>query len=152
MGEVMKKKVKTIGIDLLLLGIVLFLSLLFHAVFIAGPLRAMEHEDKLFVETFVLKEDLENTEYLNRFSLKNTYYILKDKENLYYFDQDYKESGSHQYIPLTNAYEKAQELGFKKKDVSYGVYDEKIVFNLERKNHVVFLDLETLEVVFEFGG
>lgn len=148
----MKDKVKYILVDIALIFVVFILLLIFHTVFIAGPRRVMEHEDNLYVEAFSKQEKIQNIEFQNRFSLSKTYYIAKDKNNLYYFDQDLKETGKTPYVSLEKVVEKAQELGFEKKHVSYGVFDKEIVFNLERKGHVIFLDINDLNILFEFGG
>lgn len=148
----MKDKAKVILVDLTLFLVVLFLLLLIHAVFIAGPIRVMEHEDNLYVEAFEKQERTSNLELQNRFTLSKTYYVVKKDKELIYFDQDLKEQGVHAYVPLSDAFEKAASLGFKEKHVSYGVFNHEIVFNLEKKNHIIFLDLDDLDVLFEFGG
>lgn len=148
----MKSKLKEIGIDIALLIVILILLLTFHAVFIAGPKRAMEHEDALFAQTFIEAEKLENAHFENRFSLSSIYYIVSDKTKLYYFDQDFEDQGFSPYVSLETAYPVAERLGFSPKQVSYGVFNNQIVFSLEKKNTIVFLDLESLEMVFEFGG
>lgn len=148
----MKKKAKNIGINIFLISVILMLLLTFHAVFIAGPLRAMEHEDNQIVQEYVRSRKLNNTEYLNRFSLDKTYYLIKDGANITFFDTYYRTTGTQEYVALDKVYDKAESLGFTKKQVSYGVYNEAVVFNLEKKGHIVFIDMNTMEVILDFGG
>lgn len=148
----MKKKAKNIGINIFLISVILMLLLTFHAVFIAGPLRAMEHEDNQIVSEYVRSRKLSNTQYLNRFTLDKTYYFIKDGSNITFFDTYYRTTGTQAYVALDTVYEKAESLGFTQKQVSYGVYNDTVVFNLEKKGRIVFVDMNTLEVILDFGG
>lgn len=148
----MKEKLKDIWIDIVLIIGILFLLLVIHTVFIAGPIRVMEHEDNLYVEAYEGKHQLKDLELCNRFSLSKTYYIAKDAKHLYYFDENIKEEGKRDYKALDEAHVVAQDLGFKEKHLKYGVYDKTIVYALEKKDHIIFLDMDDLKIVFEFGG
>ena len=148
----MNKKIKNILIDVGLVGVILLLLLIFHSVFIAGPLRAQEHEQDLFVSAFKDQYKLTNVEFLNRFSLDEPYYIIKDSSKIYGFNKNYTKVITSSIKPLSNAEEKAKELGFSSKNIQYGIYEGKIVFSIEDKSHIVFLDLDTLDVLLDFGG
>lgn len=148
----MKSKIKNVLIDLLLVMVVLLLLLLFHAGFIAGPLRAMEKENKLYVEAYEKVSEISNTEFMNRFSLSDIYYVVKYEDELHWFNQAMDKVGKQAYMPYDNVFAKAETLGFKESEISYGVFNDKVVYALEKKGHIVFLDLESHDIVFEFGG
>lgn len=148
----MKEKIKAISLDVFLVFLVLFLFLVFHVVYIAGPKRVMEHEDRLFIEAFQQKEKLKNLEYVNRFSLDKIYYIAKDENTIYYFDENMVFSEKAIYKAPDSALAKGESWGFSARHMSYGVFNKELVYRFEKKNHIIFLDYETLDVVFEFGG
>lgn len=148
----MKSRFKTILLNTFLIGVILILLLLFHIGFIAGPNRVLEHESNIHVEAFSEAHDLKHPELLNRFSLDEVYYIVRDGNNLYWFNQEMTRFDERTYESLDKAFEMANDLGYKDKDVNYGVYKGKFVYTLEKKTHYIYLDMDTLEVVLEFGG
>ena len=148
----MNKRVKNILLNMFLILVIIFILLLFHVGFIAGPNRAHEHEDHLYVEAFETQHNLENVTLLNRFSLDDTYYIVRLGRDMYWFNQALNQFDKTDYIALDSVYETASLLGFDQDEVMYGIYDKQIVFALESELQFVYLNIETLEVVFEFGG
>lgn len=145
----MKTKFKRVLLNFLLVLVILILLLLFHAGFIAGPIRVKEHEDKLFVEAFATQMKLKDVELLDRFVLDEVYYVVRSKDKMYWFNKDFSRYGEQDFISKEGVLEEFDDLGY---DVGYGVYDDQIVFTFEKSVHYVFLDVETLEKVFEFGG
>jgi hypothetical protein len=145
----MQKKLKNILVDLGLLVIVFFIMFLFHAVFIAGPLRAQEYEQELFVDAFTQLYDLENIKIMNRFALDEIYYVVRDDTSLYAFNGAYTKVYKENYVSLDKVYSLASELGFNKSQVKYGVFGDTIVFSLEKSDRIVMVDMDNLEIVFE---
>lgn len=152
----MKKKTKekliSILISLGLLGLIFFVLLLIHSVFIAGPNRVFEHEAKLYGDSYAERRNLRNYEYMNRFSLDDVYHIIKANDELHFFNEKYTRSGRTPYKSIDDILSFAQDLGFEKEDIQYGVYKNQIVYSLEKPEHIVLIDLEKLEVVLEFGA
>lgn len=150
----MKERVKDILIDLGLIATIFMLVVIFHAVFIAGPRRAYEHEDALYVRAFEDYKRLSNLNLENRFHYDDTYYIVSDtsKKTLYWFRKNLEEVGSQPYASLDAVLNKAVEWQFDPESIRYGVYNERIVYSLEDGRRIVFVDMETFEVLFSYGG
>lgn len=148
----MKNRLRTISINIFLVGVIIILLLLFHLGFIAGPIRVMEHETRLHIEAFSTAHDLKDPELLNRFSLDEVYYIIKDGKDMYWFNQEMTRFDTASYESLEKAYQVANDLGYENKDVNYGVYKGAFVYTLEKDTHYIYLDMNTLEIVLEFGG
>lgn len=145
----MQKKLKNILINLGLLGVVFFIMLLFHAVFIAGPFRAQEYEEKLFVDAFAERYQLSNVELMNRFALDEIYYVVSADSSLYAFNSSYTKVYKHDFVDKNKVVDLATNMGFKDTDIKYGVFADEIVFSLEKSSRVVMVDLVSLEIVFE---
>lgn len=148
----MNKRYKNIILNLFLLLVIGILLLLFHAGFIAGPRRVVEHENKVHMDAFASAHKLENPTFMNRFVLKEVYYIIEDEGTLYWFTQDMHAYGEHDYVSLSVIEDKILELGFEMDDAGYGVLDGELVFTLESNVNFVYLNMDTYEIVLEMGG
>ena len=104
------------------------------------------------MEAYSEKYKVRNLEFVTDFYFDETYYIVKDSDQLYWFNKELTKTDSAPLIGLDKAYEKAKELGFDQKNVDYGVYKGEIIFSLESKEKIVFLNVDTLDIEFEFGG
>lgn len=150
----MKERIKNIFIDLGLLATIFLLVVVFHAVFIAGPRRAYEHEDALYIQAFEDYKRLSNLNLENRFHYDDTYYIVSNasKTKLYWFKKGLEADGEQPYSDLDAVLKQAELWHFEKDSIRYGVYNGRIVYSLEDGERIVFVDLESFEIVFSYGG
>ena len=152
----MKNKYKNITTNLLLSVLILVTLWGGYVVFIGGPAQAYKEEDRLFVQSIVDQEGFDQAILLNRFSYDRVYYIVAakkdDKEIITWFSSDFELIASKENVGFEPVLTLASNFGVPESDLSYGVYNKRLVYVLKNKTAEVFVDAETLEIVFHFGG
>lgn len=149
----MKEKLKNYLINSLLILAILLVSYFGFNVFISGPNRAYEHEDKLYVEAFESYKDMNNLILLSRFSFDEVYYIVSDKGStkIYWFNRDITKHGEYIYASDADVKAWAESKGYTNFVVSYGVYKESLVYVVKTQDQELFVSPDTYEVVMSLG-
>lgn len=149
----MLKKYKNLWISLGLLFAIALVLLLGYAGFIAGPFRAYEKEDRLYLSAYAEQYDVKKVELLNRFTYDKVYYIvLENDQDIVVFDQSFKTVKRFPYEPLDKVKSIAQDLSFKTDEISYGYYHEDLVFVLKNKASEIFITVDDLKLVYHLGS
>lgn len=153
----MKKTGRTFAINLLLILVIVILLGVGYLWFIGGPSRAYDKQDELYVLEFLEGEDYDEARMVSRFSFDTVYYILEVKENdfssLVWFDHTFERSGVHDNVGFEPVFELADKYGVDRESISFGVYEDKLVYVLRRKDMFeIFVSVDTLEIVLHIGG
>ncbi|CAM3584350.1 transporter [Erysipelothrix urinaevulpis] len=152
----MNINIKQISKNLILFVIISLLILLSYVIFIGGPKRAYEREDRLFIEAMMKKEGYNEARLLSRFSLDDVYYITnvktEDGHKIVWFNKDLSKVEENDVYEIDRAYEAAKKLGVSKEKISYGVYEDTLVYVLKGNKFETYLDVDTLDVVFHLGS
>ena len=153
----MGKKEKDLLINIIL--VVLFFAILItmYVVYIAGPSRTYELEDRQFLESIVEMNELESGKLLNRFSYDQVYYIIETQKNdetmIYWMNEDLNQKGSYANLDRTMVMPLADKYGILDSEITYGVYEGALVYVLKKDDEFeIFIDVETLEIKFYLGG
>lgn len=149
----MYKKYKKIWINLMLiLAIVLVLGFAYIG-FIAGPKRAYEKEDHLYLEAYLKQSEAKKAELLNRFTYDDVYYIVrKDDQDIVVFNKDFTKEASFDYVSLEKAEEVAKNLSFQNDQISYGYFEDQLVFVLKNKKSEIFIATDDLKILYHLGS
>lgn len=153
----MKKTGRVFAINLLLILVIVILLGVGYVWFIAGPSRAYDKQDELYVLEFLEGEDYDEARMVSRFSFDTVYYILEVKEDdfpsLVWFDHTFERSGVHDNVGFEPVFELADKYGVDRESISFGVYEDKLVYVLRRQDMFeIFVSVDTLEIVLHIGG
>lgn len=153
----MSKKIKSIAVNVLLILLVISIFFIGYNVFISGPLRVYETDDINYVNSLRSYDRYKDSslELLNRFSFDKTYYIVESKANdehlIVWYSKDHSLLKSVEYKALPSL-NQLNDLGMPESSgVSYGVYNDELVYVIKDGVHEVYLDYGTYDVVFEVG-
>mgnify|MGYP001428703982 CR=1 FL=1 len=152
----MKDNVKQILKNVFLFIMIVFVVLIAYVAFIAGPKRAYEKEDRLYVEAMMKQEGYHEASILSRFSFDDIYYITKVKadgaDKIVWFKKDLKEVIVDEFYPLDRIYPIADQLRIPHDKISYGVYKDELVYVLKGKKSETFFRVEDLQIVYHLGS
>ena len=153
----MEKKQKDLIINIVL--VVLFFAILItmYVVYIAGPARTYELEDRQYLQSIVEINEFESGKILNRFSYDQVYYIVEAQKNgetlIYWMNEDLNQSGSSSNLDRSLVKPLADKYGVLDSEITYGVYEGNLVYVFKKNNEFeIFIDVETLETLFYLGG
>ncbi|AMC93209.1 hypothetical protein AOC36_04245 [Erysipelothrix larvae] len=149
----MKEKLKSLSLNLLLIFGIFFFALLIYLVYIAGPNRAYEKEDRQLIEAFEKSNNITNLTLENRFAFDDVTYIVSNssRTTLYWFSRDLKNSGFETYQDFSPAQRWVDGQGLTATDISYGVYEDKLVYFIRTDRFDFIIDFETQDVVLRIG-
>ena len=153
----MEKKQKDLLINIVL--VILFFAILMtmYVVFIAGPARTYELEDRQYLESIVEMNEFESGKILNRFSYDQVYYVVEAQKNgeplIFWTNEDLNQSGSSTNFDKSLVKPLADKYGVLDSEISYGVYEGTLVYVLKKDDiFEIFVDVDTLEIKFYLGG
>ncbi len=152
----MNDNVKQILKNVFLFIMIVFVVLIAYVAFIAGPKRAYEKEDRLYVEAMMKQEGYHEASILSRFSFDDIYYITKVKDDgadkIVWFKKDLTEVNVDEFYPLDRIYPIADQLRIPHDKISYGVYKDELVYVLKGKKSETFFRVEDLQIVYHLGS
>ena len=149
----MLKKYKNLWISLVLLISIFLVLALGYVGFIAGPKRAYEKEDHLYLTAYVEQNKVKKVELLNRFSYDEVYYIIReDDQDIVVFNKDFSKQERFEYVDKEQVLPVASDLSFKPEEISYGYYQDALVFVLKNKNLELFVSTDELKIVYHLGS
>ena len=153
MGKKQKDLLINIGLVVLFFAILITM----YGVFIAGPARTYELEDRQYLESIIEMNELESGKILNRFSYDQVYYIIEAQKKgetvIFWMNEDLNSRGSSAVPDVSLVKPLADKYGVSDAEITYGVYEDKLVYVLKKDNEFeIFVDIDTLEIKFYLGG
>lgn len=139
----------------LFLAIVLVLAS-FYLVYIAGPNRAYEKEDRLIVEAMMTQEGYKEARILSRFSFDKVYYItqveIDSEPAIVWFDKDLDDVVLDEYYERDAMHEIADQYAIPHDEISYGIYNNELVYVLKTSEFEAFFRTDDLQIVYHLGS
>lgn len=152
----MKNVLKSFFGSLLLVILLILVLWLGYVGFIGGPARAYEKEDRQYVEAMMDTMKYDEAQLLNRFSYDQVYYIAQVKDAdasfIVWFNKDLSKVEKHELVSKEKVSEIATRYGMNEKNISFGVYKDKLVFVLKNRQLELFVDVDTLDILLQVGG
>lgn len=152
----MKDRVKSLSVSLILLALIALTVWIGYVGFIGGPARAYEREDQVHVEAMMTLKGYTQGKLINRFAFDQVYYITEITEDetskIVWFNKDLDVFGEHEMTSFDPVLTLAENYGITENQMSYGVYKERLVYVFKKRNFEKFIDVDTLEVVFDRGS
>lgn len=155
-GDAVNRNLKYITRNLLLILLIVVIVVITYVGFIGGPKRAYEKEDRLIVEAMMKKEGYSEARILSRFSYDDVYYIteveIDEEPQIVWFTKDVKNVTVENYYELDRMHEIANKFNVNQKNISYGVYEDNLVYVLKNRDFEVFFRVDDLQVVYHLGS
>lgn len=152
----MDHKFKQILINLILLLAIVFVFASFYLVYLAGPNRAYEKEDRLIVEAMMKEEGYKSAKILSRFSYDDVYYITKvevdEEAAIVWFNKDLSQIVVDEFYELDRMHGIADQYGASHNKISYGVYENELVYVLKTRDYEAFFRASDLQIVYHLGS
>ncbi|QIK69982.1 transporter [Erysipelothrix sp. HDW6C] len=152
----MKKHIKSFSISVILIAVICTVLWIGYVGFIGGPARAYEREDQLYVETMMEQKGYSHGRILGRFAYEQVYYITEiteeDRTFIFWFNKDMDTTGEHENVGFDPVLEIASNFGIKDHEISFGVFNERLVYVLKNRQYEKFIDVETLKLVYDRGS
>lgn len=145
----MRYNLKSIGITLLLVILLIFVFLMNMGIFVSGPKRKMEDETYRIIEK--IEHGKNASKFLYRHSFKYVVYVGETKKDYIWYDASGKKIASRkkkdaQFDKVKN---KMIKKGFKKDTpVTLGYGYKHPVYVIEDGYHIYYLDFDTCKEVF----
>lgn len=153
----MKKTGRSVLTNFLLVFAIIGILGIGYAWFIGGPSRAYEDQDLRYVTEFMEGEDFDDARMVSRFSFDTVYYVLEVSKDgvssLVWFNDDFTKGGQHPIVEFSSVYALADTYGVDYDSISFGVYEDKLVYVLRRQDlFELFVSVDSLEIVLHMGG
>ncbi|WP_159637812.1 transporter [Erysipelothrix anatis] len=152
----MNKIIKSFLKSLLLVALAILLFWIGYVGFIGGPARAYEREDRLMVEAMMESKGFTEATIIDRFSYDEVYYITEINDDsgnfIFWFNKDLTKTGQHDVVTTEPVHTLATNFGMRPEEVSFGVYQDKLVYVLKNKHFEKFVDIESHNVVYDRGS
>lgn len=152
----MRDNLKQNLINFFLFLAIVFVFASFYLVYIAGPNRAYEKEDRLIVEAMMTKEGYKQASILSRFSFDKIYYITKveidSQPAIVWFDKDFESVVVEEYYELSKMYEIADQYAISHDEIAYGVFNDELVYVLKTSDFEAFFRADDLQIVYHLGS
>ena len=123
---------------------------------VSGPMRFYETQDKEMLQQFLDKTDYQKAKLLNRFSYERVhYFVLAEDENgvesIVWFNTDFELQGTASVVLLGKLVEVSEKYKVDDTMVSFGVYEDALVFVVKPSaTQEIWLN-QNMEIVFERG-
>lgn len=152
----MKKSYKTLAVNLLLMLSIFAIIGVGYLWFVAGPARAYERQDVAYIERFLEGENYDEAQLLSRFSYDTVYYIIEvsqdEKHSIVWFTHTFDRQGEHDLVDYSPVMDLAAKYGVSEDNISFGVYNDDLIYVLKKENFEMFVSVDSLEMVLQIGG
>lgn len=152
----MKYNLKQIAINLILLLAIFLVIMSFYLAYIAGPKRVYEEEDRFVVEAMMQEKGYSEASILNRFSFEEIYYItevnIDEEPAIVWFDKDLSNIVVEDYYEIDRMHDIADQYAINHDQISYGVYNNELVYVLKTNESEAFFRASDLQIVYHLGS
>ena len=152
----MKYNLKQIMINLILFLAIFLVITSFYLGYIAGPKRVYEEEDRFVVEAMMQEKGYKEASILNRFSFDDIYYItevkIEEELAIVWFNQDLSNIVVEEYYEIERMHDIADQYATNYDQISYGVYNDELVYVLKTIESEAFFRASDLQIVYHLGS